>query len=236
MAATVEFGADAKQELLELRSENARLRLLTLLLRAAIKRLELVERAQTRARSNGKVQLRLDGDAARGRSHAADGRPAARSAARTAPGCETPPAARPSCRRSARFRLRRAGSSSGPIPPARGREVCFEAGPCRSSWIARACTSCGSLSFSVGAPVALDAAFFVDQQRQPRAGHAAGALDDEQVGGLDARRSRRSGTTARDRARASRATRGAHRASPPRRRGAGRRAPVHARPASRCTA
>jgi Lon protease-like protein len=57
MAATVEFGADAKQELLELRSENARLRLLALLLRAAIKRLELVDRAQARARSNGKVRF-----------------------------------------------------------------------------------------------------------------------------------------------------------------------------------
>jgi Lon protease-like protein len=57
MAATVEFGCDAKQELLELRSENARLRLLALLLRAAIKRLELVERAHTRARSNGKVRF-----------------------------------------------------------------------------------------------------------------------------------------------------------------------------------
>jgi Lon protease-like protein len=57
MAATVEFGADAKQELLELRSENARLQLLTMLFRAAIKRLELVERAQARARSNGKVRF-----------------------------------------------------------------------------------------------------------------------------------------------------------------------------------
>jgi Lon protease-like protein len=57
MAATVEFGADAKQELLELRSENARLRLLALLLGAAIKRLELLDRAQTRARSNGKVRF-----------------------------------------------------------------------------------------------------------------------------------------------------------------------------------
>src|ERR1700676_311115 len=57
MAATVEFGADAKQELLELRSENARLRLLALLLRAAIKRLELVERAEARALSNGKVRF-----------------------------------------------------------------------------------------------------------------------------------------------------------------------------------
>ena len=57
MAATVEFGTEAKQELLELRSENARLRLLALLLAAAIKRLGVIERAQTRARSNGKVRL-----------------------------------------------------------------------------------------------------------------------------------------------------------------------------------
>lgn len=57
MAATIDFGADAKQELLELRSENARLRLLTLLFRAAIKQVELVERAQVRARSNGKVHF-----------------------------------------------------------------------------------------------------------------------------------------------------------------------------------
>ena len=57
MAATVEFGLDAKQGLLDLRSENARLRLLTRLFRAASKRLELIERAQTRARSNGKVRF-----------------------------------------------------------------------------------------------------------------------------------------------------------------------------------
>jgi Lon protease-like protein len=57
MAATVEFSVDAKQELLELRSENARLRLLALLIRAAIERLELVERAQVRALSNGKVRF-----------------------------------------------------------------------------------------------------------------------------------------------------------------------------------
>jgi len=57
MAATVEFDVDAKQELLELRSENARLRLLGLLLRAAIERLDLVEQAQVRARSNGKVRF-----------------------------------------------------------------------------------------------------------------------------------------------------------------------------------
>lgn len=57
MAATVDFGADAKQGLLELRSENARMRLVTRLLRAAMKRLELAERAQARARSNGKVRF-----------------------------------------------------------------------------------------------------------------------------------------------------------------------------------
>ena len=57
MAATVEFPAEDKQELLELRSENARLRLLAVLLRGATERLELVERAQARARSNGKVRF-----------------------------------------------------------------------------------------------------------------------------------------------------------------------------------
>ncbi len=57
MASTVEFGTEAKQELLELRSENARMRLLAMLLEAAIERLELVERAQARARSNGKVRF-----------------------------------------------------------------------------------------------------------------------------------------------------------------------------------
>jgi Lon protease-like protein len=57
MAATVEFGLDAKQGLLELRSENARLRLVDRLFRAAAKRLEFMERAQERARSNGKVRF-----------------------------------------------------------------------------------------------------------------------------------------------------------------------------------
>ena len=47
----------AKQELLELRSENARMRLLAVMLEAAIERLDLIERAQARARSNGKVQV-----------------------------------------------------------------------------------------------------------------------------------------------------------------------------------
>jgi Lon protease-like protein len=57
MAATVDFGLDAKQGLLELRSEAARLRLVTRLFRAAIKRLDFVDRAQARAKSNGKVRF-----------------------------------------------------------------------------------------------------------------------------------------------------------------------------------
>jgi Lon protease-like protein len=57
MAATVDFGLDAKQGLLDLRSENARLRLVARLFRAAIKRLDFVDHAQARARSNGKVRL-----------------------------------------------------------------------------------------------------------------------------------------------------------------------------------
>jgi Lon protease-like protein len=57
MAATVEFGLDAKQGLLDLRSENARLNLVTRLLRAAIKRLDFVERAEVRAKSNGRVRF-----------------------------------------------------------------------------------------------------------------------------------------------------------------------------------
>jgi Lon protease-like protein len=57
MAATVDFGLDAKQGLLDLRSENARLRLMTRLFRAAAKRLDFAERAQARARSNGKVRF-----------------------------------------------------------------------------------------------------------------------------------------------------------------------------------
>ncbi|MCW2983104.1 MAG: peptidase [Conexibacter sp.] len=57
MAATVDFGPDAKQGLLDLRSENARLRLVARLFRAAVKRLDFIERAQARARSNGKVRF-----------------------------------------------------------------------------------------------------------------------------------------------------------------------------------
>jgi Lon protease-like protein len=57
MAATVEFGLDAKQGLLDLRSETARMKLVTRLFRAAVRRLDYVERAQARARSNGKVNF-----------------------------------------------------------------------------------------------------------------------------------------------------------------------------------
>lgn len=57
MAATVDFGPDAKQGLLDIRSENARLRLVARLFRAARKRLEFVAHAQERARSNGKVRF-----------------------------------------------------------------------------------------------------------------------------------------------------------------------------------
>ena len=57
MAATVDFGLEAKQGLLDLRSENARLRLVTRLFRAAVKRLDFIERAQARAQSNGKVRF-----------------------------------------------------------------------------------------------------------------------------------------------------------------------------------
>ncbi len=57
MAATVDFGPDAKQGLLDLRSENARLKLVARLFRAATKRLDFVDRAQARARSNGKLRF-----------------------------------------------------------------------------------------------------------------------------------------------------------------------------------
>jgi Lon protease-like protein len=57
MAATVEFELDAKQGLLDVRSENQRLKLVARIFRAALKRLEFVERAQARARSNGKIRF-----------------------------------------------------------------------------------------------------------------------------------------------------------------------------------
>lgn len=57
MAATVELGLAAKQQLLQLRSESARLRMITRLFRGALKRLDYLERAEARARSNGKVRF-----------------------------------------------------------------------------------------------------------------------------------------------------------------------------------
>jgi Lon protease-like protein len=57
MAATVDFGLEAKQGLLNLRSEDARLELVARLFRAALKRLDFVDRAQARAKSNGKVRF-----------------------------------------------------------------------------------------------------------------------------------------------------------------------------------
>jgi Lon protease-like protein len=57
MAATVEFPVEEKQQLLELRSENARLRLLERLLQTALEHLDLLERARVRALSNGKVRF-----------------------------------------------------------------------------------------------------------------------------------------------------------------------------------
>jgi Lon protease-like protein len=56
MAATVDFGLEAKQSLLELRSEGERLRALTELFDAAVKRLDYVERASETARTNGHMK------------------------------------------------------------------------------------------------------------------------------------------------------------------------------------
>src|ERR671927_314491 len=65
-AGTVEFLADrdepaddeaAEEALLDLPSESGRRRLVPRLFRAAIKRLDFIERAQARARSNGKVHF-----------------------------------------------------------------------------------------------------------------------------------------------------------------------------------
>jgi Lon protease-like protein len=55
MAATIEFDLAAKQQLLELRSEEERLTLLTSLCVRALDRFEYAERAARRAQTNGKV-------------------------------------------------------------------------------------------------------------------------------------------------------------------------------------
>lgn len=57
LAASVEFAVEAKQQLLEERSENARLHQLLALLRAALKRLEFADLAQVRGASNGVVRF-----------------------------------------------------------------------------------------------------------------------------------------------------------------------------------
>jgi Lon protease-like protein len=56
MAAAVELELEAKQGLLELRSENARLRLVARLIADAAQRFEREQSAAERARGNGKVQ------------------------------------------------------------------------------------------------------------------------------------------------------------------------------------
>ena len=55
MAATVEHPAEAKQALLELRSENDRLRMVEEMFRTAIKRVAYAEEAAERAQTNGSV-------------------------------------------------------------------------------------------------------------------------------------------------------------------------------------
>jgi Lon protease-like protein len=57
MAASVDVGPAAKQGLLELRSERARLRLLARLFKSAGERLDIAEKIAERARGNGKVQF-----------------------------------------------------------------------------------------------------------------------------------------------------------------------------------
>jgi Lon protease-like protein len=57
MAASVDVGGDVKQGLLELRSEQARLRLLGRLFDAAMDRLDVADRIADQAKGNGKVRL-----------------------------------------------------------------------------------------------------------------------------------------------------------------------------------
>jgi Lon protease-like protein len=57
IAATIDFALDAKQSLLESRSEEERLRMLSELIDAAMKRVDYVERAGERAKSNGKIRF-----------------------------------------------------------------------------------------------------------------------------------------------------------------------------------
>jgi Lon protease-like protein len=57
MASTVDFGVEAKQTLLELRDEAARLSMLESLFRAALKRVSLEGKAEALAGSNGRVRF-----------------------------------------------------------------------------------------------------------------------------------------------------------------------------------
>jgi Lon protease-like protein len=60
MASSVDIGLSVKQGLLELRSEQARLRLLARLFKDGIKRLEIARRIGERAQGNGKVGFQQD--------------------------------------------------------------------------------------------------------------------------------------------------------------------------------
>ncbi len=60
MAGTVDFGDEAKQTLLELRDETARLGMLESLFRAALKRVSLIGKAEALAGSNGRVRFGTD--------------------------------------------------------------------------------------------------------------------------------------------------------------------------------
>jgi Lon protease-like protein len=57
LASRLEFALEAKQDLLELRSERGRMERLAELFDATMQRLELTERASERARSNGHVSI-----------------------------------------------------------------------------------------------------------------------------------------------------------------------------------
>jgi Lon protease-like protein len=57
IAATIDFAHDAKQSLLESRSEEDRLVMLSELIAAAMKRVEYVERAGERGKANGKIRF-----------------------------------------------------------------------------------------------------------------------------------------------------------------------------------
>ena len=56
MAATLDVAADAKQALLEQRSENERLEQLEQLFASALERIELVEKAAERSHGNGSMR------------------------------------------------------------------------------------------------------------------------------------------------------------------------------------